>query len=116
MNIFSFLVDEYPTLIRISSIWYFKIHDAFDQCLITLDNDFIKAHMGCLAFKSSYFSVTPYNLTKKKGFRMDRNITAEVLPGYEGNDYEYRFWCSQGISWEKINTDKKAIYHNIYYI
>jgi hypothetical protein len=38
--------------------------------------------MEILAFKNSFLSFTPFRMgTNKKGFRLDRCIVAEVLPG-----------------------------------
>jgi hypothetical protein len=40
--------------------------------------------MEVLSFKNSYLSYAPLIVGKKKGFRLDRNIIAEVLPMYPG--------------------------------
>jgi len=82
--IFSYLLTDYPNLIQVSSIWYYKINGLFDDYLVPLDNSFIKSYMNILAFKRSYFSVLPYRVGSKRAIRMDRNIIAEVLPSLVG--------------------------------
>jgi len=77
-EIFSFLIDEYVNLTLISPIWYFKVNEIYESHLLALDNTFIKTYMDVLAFKRSYFSIAPYRFSNKLGFRMDRNIVAEV--------------------------------------
>ena len=81
--IISFLIDHYNTLISISPVWYYKINEIMEESLIDVDNDFIKTHMQILSFKKSYFSITPLKLSKL-GFRLDRNIIAEIFPCLEG--------------------------------
>ncbi len=78
-EIMSFLINEYVNLIFLSPIWYYKINELFENHLLSLDNSFIKTYMDILAFKRSYFSIAPYRFSNKVGFRMDRNIIAEVL-------------------------------------
>lgn len=79
-EIFSFLIDEYVNMILISPVWYYKVNEIYESHLLTLDNTFIKTYMDVLAFKRSYFSIAPYRFSNKVGFRMDRNIVAEVQP------------------------------------
>lgn len=81
--IVSFLIDNYNALTSVSPSWYYKINEIMEESLIDVDNDFIKKHMQCLSFKKSYFSITPLKLAKL-GFRLDRNIVAEVFPCLEG--------------------------------
>ena len=81
--IISFLIDNYNSLVSISPVWYYKINEVMEESLVDVDNDFIKKHMEFLSLKKSYFSITPLNLSKL-GFRLDRNIVAEVFPNLEG--------------------------------
>ena len=81
--IISFLIDHYNTLTAISPVWYYKINEVMEESLVDVDNDFIKKHMQFLSFKKGYFSITPLKLSKL-GFRLDRNIVAEVFPCLEG--------------------------------
>ena len=78
-NIFTFIIDQYVNLILVSPIWYYKINELYESHLLALDNTFIKTYMDVLAFKRSYFSIAPYKFSNKLGFRMDRNLVAEVL-------------------------------------
>jgi len=81
--IISFLIDNYNALTTISPVWYYKINEIMEESLVDVDNDFIKKHMEIMSFKKSYFSITPLKLSKL-GFRLDRNIVAEVFPCLEG--------------------------------
>lgn len=45
-----------------------------------LDNKFIKKYINILSFRDSHVSMAPIKISKNKGFRMDRNILAEILP------------------------------------
>jgi len=78
-EVLSFLINEYVSLILVSPVWYYKINELFENHLLSLDNSFIKTYMDIVAFKRSYFSIAPYKFSNKVGFRMDRNIIAEVL-------------------------------------
>ena len=88
--IISFLIDNYNALTTISPVWYYKINEIMEKSLVDVDNDFIKKHMEIMSFKKSYFSITPLKLSKL-GFRLDRNIVAEVFPCLEGWS-EQNFW------------------------
>lgn len=81
--IISCIMDHYNTLTSISPKWYLKINEIMEENLIQIDNDFIHKHLDILSFKKSYFSITPLKLSKL-GFRIDRNIFAEVFPCLEG--------------------------------
>ena len=87
--IMCFLIDDYLELTKVSSIWYYKVNELFENHLLGLDNSFIKAYMDILAFKRSYFSIAPYTFSNRNGFRMDRNMIAEILPSLAGKDTLY---------------------------
>lgn len=64
-HLLTFLLPDYPRLIQVSSVWYFKINEMFDDHMVSVDNSFIKTYMKILAFQRSYFSVMPYKLATK---------------------------------------------------
>lgn len=46
----TYLLNDYPKLIQVSSVWYYKINEIFDDHMVTIDNSFIKKYMNILAF------------------------------------------------------------------
>jgi len=105
-TIFSFIIDEYVKLILVSPIWYYKINELYESHLLALDNAFIKTYMDVLAFKRSYFSISPYKFSNKTGFRMDRNMVAEVLHPLVGKtvvlSYTYELTRKKGVQYKAI--------------
>lgn len=83
-DVLLYLLDDYLDLILVSPVWYYKINEILETYLLGLDNAFIKTYMSILAFKRSYFSIAPYRFSNRMGFRMDRNIVAEVLDNLIG--------------------------------
>jgi len=104
--VFSFIIDEYVKLILVSPIWYYKINELYESHLLALDNTFIKTYMDILAFKRSYFSISPYKFSNKIGFRMDRNLVAEVLHPLVGKtvvlSYTYELTRKKGVQYKAI--------------
>ena len=85
-TILKFLIKDYKLLCLISPLWYIRIHENLEEELIELDNKFIKKYSQYLLLQNSYMSWKNLTVSKKRGFRLDRNILAEVLPGLEGNN------------------------------
>lgn len=83
----SFILDEYYTLIALNSVWYYKINEVLDNKFIEIDNQFIQAYLNYFSLKKGYNSFTPLimhkTLTNTKKFRIDRNLTFEILPAIE---------------------------------
>ena len=49
-ELLTYLLPDYPRLIQVSSVWYFKINELFDDHMVSLDNSFIQTYMKILAF------------------------------------------------------------------
>lgn len=82
--ILQFLINEYFVLIRINSLWFLKIKENLESSLLQLDNSFIKEHLSFFQLRNGYNSTKILNNKKSKlGFRFDRNLVAELLPGFE---------------------------------
>ena len=72
-------------------MWYYRITEIFEEDLIELDNKFIKKYSSFLVFKNSYLTYTPFQVSKKKGFRLDRHIIAEILPIHRNKSVTLEF-------------------------
>ena len=82
--ILQFLLDEYFLLIRINSLWFLKIKENLESNLLQIDNSFIKEHLNFFQLRNGYNSTKIlHNKNSKLGFRFDRNLVAELLPGFE---------------------------------
>ena len=83
--ILSFLIDEYSKLELISPVWYLKMNEVFEETFLPVDNDFIKKNIKILSLKKAFFSFAQQTTSQNQiGYRMDRNIIAEVLPCVQG--------------------------------
>jgi hypothetical protein len=84
-KIIQFLIDEYFVLISINSLWFLKIKENLESNLLRIDNSFIKEHLDFFQLRNGYNSTKILHSNKKpnNGFRYDRNLVAELLPGFE---------------------------------
>jgi hypothetical protein len=84
--VISFLIDEYSKLELISPVWYLKINEVLEETFLPVDNDFIMKNIKVLSLKKAFFSFAPQITSHNQvGYRLDRNIIAEVLPSIQGN-------------------------------
>ena len=89
--IITFLLDEIRSLMSVSPVWYVKILEAIDTIFNPIESHFSVVHSKYLLFKKSYFSTGNIHVVGKAGRRVDRVITAEVLPKLKGLTMKLRF-------------------------
>ncbi|KAL4445277.1 hypothetical protein ABPG74_022090 [Tetrahymena malaccensis] len=89
--ILSFLMNDYISIIMVSPLWYYKLHECIETELLKIDNDFIKSYSNSLLFKNSYLTIKPIKVNNHYGFRMDRNICAEVLPSISNKTVSIKY-------------------------
>lgn len=78
-----FVIDNYVNLLLVNTLWYTRLNEAISKTLNSIETNFSKTY-PFLKVKQCKFSFKRFIIDKQtNGFRLDRNLIAEVLPGYE---------------------------------
>ena len=81
MSIIFLILEQYPKLLRLSKEWKACIEEALDLYWTQFDVEqaLVRIYGTQLSFVNSYISATPQNFCGRKGLRLDRLISCEVI-------------------------------------
>lgn len=106
-SILEFLIDDYQSLILVSSLWHFKIKEVFDSEFKAIDLSFSKCYREFLTLKDSYSTTIYDGYSSGPGFRIDRNLIAETKATLTGSISPiFRFMLTNNLIIRKSCNDR----------
>lgn len=82
-HIMYFVIDNYISLLLVNSLWYTRLNEAVTKTLSIIEHQF-STQYPFLQVKGCRSSFKKFAIDgQHAGFRLDRNIYAEVQPNFE---------------------------------